>query len=625
MQHTSWKRWWPVAAMFLGATAYDGGRGRDVETEAEAHDNRQTALPDGRATLRIALRAVTWHPEGSAGPTLKVWAFEAERDVPRIPGPLLRRAQGAAPVRLEFVSELPDTVDLHGFTTSDAPLVVAPGARVSTTLRFDKAGNRLYWAARHGTAFDSRGWEDGQLTGAIVVDAPNEVGRADRVLVVTESFTFDSVNGREEIKAQLALNGRSWPYTERMTYAVNDSVRWRFLNGATVPHPMHLHGFYYRVTRRGNSTADDAIAAARQPLVVTDFVPPGHSMSLAFQPHEPGNWVFHCHFATHVNAVSSADTAYRHVERTRGYTPDGRHMGGLVMAFTVTSPTEINRGPAARQLHLVIDKKGEPFYHGGSGFSFALADSAQQVLPASARRVPGPLLLLRRNERVAITLHNRLDRATSVHWHGLEIESYPDGVPHVSGQGSRVLHPVLAHDSLTVTFTPPRTGTFMYHSHFSEAEQMNGGLYGVILVLDDLAAYDASRDHVLVIGGGGVPDVPMGFESPWALVNGRRFPRPVVMRVGETHRLRLASIHPDWQIRATLGTEEAAWQWQPAAKDGADLPAALRVPTAATWAAGPGETADFLVTPKAAGQFRLLVRSEDSGWMIRVPVEVKPR
>lgn len=609
----------------MGLAASSPPSMNDARTEAAAHDNRQTALPAGRETLRIALRAVTWHPEGNTGPTLEVWAFAADGEGPRIPGPLLRRAQGAAPVRLEFVSELADTVDLHGFGATDKPLVLAPGARVTATLRFEQAGNRLYWAARHGTPFDSRGWEDGQLTGAIVVDAPNEVGRADRVLVVTESFAFDSVNGRREIKAQLALNGRSWPHTERMTYAANDSVRWRFLNGATVPHPMHLHGFYYRVTRRGNGTGDEAIAAARQPLVVTDFVPPGHSMSLAFQPHEPGNWVFHCHFATHVNAVSSADTTYRHVERTRGYTPDGRHMGGLVLAFTVTSPTEINRGPAARQLHLVIDKKGEPFFHGGSGFSFALADSALQVLPASARQVPGPVLLLRKDERVAITLHNRLDRATSVHWHGLEIESYPDGVPHVSGKGSRVLHPVLARDSLTVTFTPPRTGTFMYHSHFSEAEQMNGGLYGALLVVDDPKAFDPTRDHVLVIGGGGVPDVPMGFESPWALVNGRRFPRPLVMRVGETHRLRLASIHPDWQIRATLGTEEAAWQWQPLAKDGAELPVTLRAPTAATWTAGPGETADFLVTPSTPGEFRLLVRSEDSGWMIRVPVEVKPR
>jgi hypothetical protein len=32
-----------------------------------------------------------------------------------------------------------------------------------------------------------------------------------------------------------------------------------------------------------------------------------------------------------------------------------------------------------------------------------------------------------RGERTAITVHNELNEATAIHWHGLEIESYYDG------------------------------------------------------------------------------------------------------------------------------------------------------------------------------------------------------
>ncbi|MBL0940593.1 MAG: multicopper oxidase domain-containing protein [Gemmatimonadaceae bacterium] len=611
------------AGLWLGALT--SGPAVATEAEAGANDNRQSAIAESATALTIDIVDATWRPEGNDGPSLAVWAFAVAGEAPTIPGPLLRRRLGAAPVRITLVNKVKDTIDVHGLSAADAPMVLAPGASRTATLTTQRAGNHLYWGARHGQPFDSREWEEGQLTGAVVIETPQERLRADRVMVVTESFRFDSVAGREEIASQLAVNGRWWPHTERLEYAANDSVHWRFMNGATISHPMHLHGFYFRVSRLGTLVSDTAIAAARQPLVVTEFIPPGNTMSLNFKPHEPGNWVFHCHFAMHVNAVSSMDSTYRDVERGKKYTADGRHMGGLVMGFHVRSSAPSPAVPVARSMHLVIDRKGTPFVHGGPGFSFALADSGVRDLPAAKRRVPGPVLLLKRGERVAITLHNRLPRPTSVHWHGLEIESFPDGVPHVSGRDGRLLHPVPARDSLTVEFTPPRSGTFMYHSHFSEHEQMNGGLYGAIIVVDDPSKFRPSHDHVLVVGGGGVPDVPLGIESPWGLVNGRINPPPIEMRVGETHRLRLASIHPDWKILATLGSETRAWTWRPVAKDGAALPLALQTPALATWAAGPGQTADFEVTPTTPGDYRLLVRGDGSGWAVSVPVTVSPR
>ena len=55
--------------------------------------------------------------------------------------------------------------------------------------------------------------------------------------------------------------------------------------------------------------------------------------------------------------------------------------------------------------------------------------------PVSA---PGPALVLER-AAVEITIHNALTNATSVHWHGIEVQSsYYDGVPHWGVDGDRV-------------------------------------------------------------------------------------------------------------------------------------------------------------------------------------------
>jgi FtsP/CotA-like multicopper oxidase with cupredoxin domain len=49
--------------------------------------------------------------------------------------------------------------------------------------------------------------------------------------------------------------------------------------------------------------------------------------------------------------------------------------------------------------------------------------------------VPGTPLVLVRGETAAITVINRLPEATTVHWHGMELESVYDGVAGWSRTG----------------------------------------------------------------------------------------------------------------------------------------------------------------------------------------------
>ena len=89
---------------------------------------------------------------------------------------------------------------------------------------------------------------------------------------------------------------------------------------------------------------------------------------------------------------------------------------------------------------------------------------------------PGPNLVLRQGQAVTITVHNRLSRESSIHWHGLLIPPPMDGAPGFNG-----FKAIAAGVSFTYKFTPRHSGTYWYHSHTGLQEQE--GLYGAITIL----------------------------------------------------------------------------------------------------------------------------------------------
>jgi len=108
-------------------------------------------------------------------------------------------------------------------------------------------------------------------------------------------------------------------------------------------------------------------------------------------------------------------------------------------------------------------------------------------------------------------------------------------------------------------------------------------------------------------------------------VNGSTQPGPITMTVGETNRLRIVSIHADEVLNFRFGTETQAVQWKPLARDGADLPAALRQATPAVVSMGPGETADFTYVPTKPGRMMLEVWIGHGGQRVALPVKVVRR
>jgi FtsP/CotA-like multicopper oxidase with cupredoxin domain len=211
--------------------------------------------------------------------------------------------------------------------------------------------------------------------------------------------------------------------------------------------------------------------------------------------------------------------------------------------------------------------------------------------------IPGSLLVLQQGVPADITIHNRLTEPAAIHWHGIELESYSDGVAGWSGAGRRLAPAIQAGDSFVARLTLPRPGTFIYHTHLNDIEQLTSGLYGAIVVLPPGPGFDASRDH-LFVGGWDGPS-----EPPQLLINGDSLPAPPLeLAAGVPHRFRFVNIGPAGAYRPVLVRDTTTQQWREVAKDGADLGQPRPGPSRTRLTVG--ETRDVEWTP-APGRYEL--------------------
>jgi FtsP/CotA-like multicopper oxidase with cupredoxin domain len=582
----------------------------------QPNDNRTPAGSLSQDTLRIHLvvKMARWYPESADGPHIDLPVFAEEGKTPSIPGPLIRVQEGTTIVA-SVRNELGDsTLWVYGLDTRPAKpdsTAIRPGEAHTFTFRTGTPGTYVYSAKAGSVDWNKR--EREQLSGAFVVDAPG-ARTDDRILMINiwgeplDSTTYDNA---------LAINGKSWPNTERFTANIGDSLRWRVINASIRPHPMHLHGFYFRINSRGSWLADTTIAADKRRLEVTEEMRPGATMAITWSPNRPGNWLFHCHFVFHVD--EGARLGFR---STPGDVHDNmhdadpmKHMSGLVVGITVSDTAHAFRGDSGRmrKLRLYADERraaGKLPYH----MSYVLerdrkAPAVDSIEPA------GRIIVLTQHEPVQVTVVNRTHASTSVHWHGIELESFSDGVPGWSGAMSSVAPMIAPGDSFVARLTVPRAGTFIYHTHLNDIEQLTSGAYGPIVVLEPGKKFDPSIDHVFTLGWLG--DAPSA-----VLLNGDSTPAPVTMRYGKPNRLRFVNIGAAGAFLFGLMKDTTAMTWRPLAKDGADLPVAVQVNGPALRRLTTGETFDAEWIPPAKGLYSLTVRGGGKTWVTQ-KVEVK--
>ena len=624
-----WRRWLVIGAtMALTLAAGSCADGREGSRPADAtssdssvavaNDNRTAAGTASGAMreVRLVARRTRWAPGPDSTRRLEVEAFGEEGRRPSVPAPLLRIPAGT-PLRLVVRNALPDTLVVCGLAgrlcRSGDTLRIAPSASDTVDVAGDVPGTFLYWGGVvRGGKVRVRG-EGGQLVGAYVVDSAARPAD-DRVFVITSWMGARPVAVGSDTPFVQMMNGRTWPSTERLAYAVGDTARWRIVSAGGPDHPMHLHGFYFRVDAHGDRWRDTTYGPDARRSAVTENVPSMSTMRMTWVPTRAGRWLFHCHRAAHMSVLQQWHLVGRPTPPRRdtdaGMTAGSPHldhardgMGGLVMGITVTGPPHAAATATGRPLRLLVQPRAGR-YGSAPGLGYVLQDGTHPPAPDSIA-IPGPTIVLRRDEPVAVTIVNHLPRATAVHWHGIELDSYYDGVGGWSGgaDGSAATTPMIAPgDSFVARFAPPRAGTFIYHTHANEEYQLSSGLYGALVVLDASERWDPSTDHVLILGQDGPSDT-----AP-VVLNGGAPARPIDVRAGVPHRLRLVNIIPQDMADVELRQGGRRLRWTPIAKDGATLPAVQRVEREAHVFFGPGETYDFAFVPRV-GTTQIAVKS----------------
>jgi FtsP/CotA-like multicopper oxidase with cupredoxin domain len=232
--------------------------------------------------------------------------------------------------------------------------------------------------------------------------------------------------------------------------------------------------------------------------------------------------------------------------------------------------------------------------------------------------LPGPLIRVRRGDRLIVRFTNKLPQSTTVHWHGVQVPIQMDGVPGVSQP------PVEPNGSFTYDFVVPDAGLYWYHPHVMSAAQVGFGLYGALLVEDPDEKIDASDELVLVLSdiaiddtsgelhpwdSGGVLGALFGREGNHVLVNGRKTPT-VTIRDGARQRWRIVNAAKSRYFELVLG------DLQPFHLIGVDGGLLEYSVEQRTLVLGPGERADVLVAPqvKAGQPITLITRAFDRGF-----------
>jgi FtsP/CotA-like multicopper oxidase with cupredoxin domain len=171
-------------------------------------------------------------------------------------------------------------------------------------------------------------------------------------------------------------------------------------------------------------------------------------------------------------------------------------------------------------------------------------------------QVPGPTIQAEVGDTLVVRLANSLPEPTTIHWHGLRVPADMDGTELVQ-------HPVQPGDSFQYRFVLPDAGTFWYHPHTHETEQLEKGLYGAlivrgpdepqmggerVLVLDDLKL--DRRGNLAPFGGW--KERHQGRLGEVRLVNGRAEPE-LEMAAGQVERWRFVNASSSRYVRLSIG------------------------------------------------------------------------
>jgi FtsP/CotA-like multicopper oxidase with cupredoxin domain len=192
---------------------------------------------------------------------------------------------------------------------------------------------------------------------------------------------------------------------------------------------------------------------------------------------------------------------------------------------------------------------------------------------------------------------------------------------------------IAPRDSFEARFTPPRAGTFMYHSHVDEPRTHRAGLLGAMIVREGSLTPPVD-EHTFFLKATRTLGIGVPIE-----INGQFNPDTVVIRAGRSTRLRvlaLTIVNPGVWVQVTsrgdslpvLQRDSLAVPLRIVAKDGAELPESQKRFVTLRPLISMGETFDYEISPTQPGILQFEVRAGGAGTgnsrlLARVPIIVR--
>jgi FtsP/CotA-like multicopper oxidase with cupredoxin domain len=287
-----------------------GPRERHLPPGQPGRDYTPVVVPNGsKLPWKIVGGAKVFHMvagevdhELAPGLRAKCWGYNG-----RVHGPVIEAVEGDL-VRIYVTNRLPEptTVHWHGVLVPNGmdgvggltQKTIQPGETFKYEVVLRQSGTAMYHPHHDEMVQMALG-----LTGMFIIHPRRPRRRVDRDFVIMlHEWRVDPgarrPNPNEMLEFNmLTMNGRAFPGTAPLVARTGDRVRIRLGNlSATDHHPIHLHGFRFRVTE----TDGGAVPESAQWPETTVLVPTGSTRTIEFTADEPGDWALHCHMTHHV-------------------------------------------------------------------------------------------------------------------------------------------------------------------------------------------------------------------------------------------------------------------------------------------------------------------------------------
>jgi len=242
----------------------------------------QPTLVDGFKVFDVTAKAIRW--EVSPGQFVDAFAYNGQ-----IPGPEIRVRKGdKVRVVLHNLLDESTSVHLHGVTLPNAmdgvPFITQPPVQPSHSFTYeftvvDEPGTHMYHSHHNATVQVGKG-----LLGAFIVEPERNDWDVEQTMVLGDG------------PLGYTINGKGFPATAPIVAKKGQDVLVRFMNEGQQLHPMHLHGFHFKVI------AEDGFPTPVPYYRDTLTIAPGERFDVVFTADSAGVWAFHCHVLSHAES-----------------------------------------------------------------------------------------------------------------------------------------------------------------------------------------------------------------------------------------------------------------------------------------------------------------------------------